>query len=110
MPGEGFTLDPGFPIATNQPALWEMAFSAPASAAYFSQLVVTSIRLSGADVILRFTSTDDHYYRVEYTDDTSLAVWNTVADWIPGNGDVLSITHTGGTGQAARFYRVHQLQ
>jgi PKD repeat protein len=73
------------------------------------QLMITSLRLSGQDVLVNFLSQSGKYYRVEYSDAVQGPLWLTVADFVPGNGGIVQVTHVGGGGSSYRFYRVKLL-
>jgi len=74
-----------------------------------NQLVITSIRIVGSDVLVGFTSKAGQVYRLEYVDNLSPAAWQTVADNVSGTGDVVIAAHFGGAGRPFRFYRVRLL-
>ena len=74
-----------------------------------AQLVVTSLRLSGSDVIVSFTSGTGQFYRLEYTDALSLSAWSTAIDSVTGTGNIVSVTHVDGASRSFRFYRVRLL-
>src|SRR5262249_45567703 len=73
------------------------------------QLRITSIRTSGSDVLVSFTSSASQYYRLEYTDSLSPPNWLTAVDFVPGTGNIVTAVHVGGAGQPHRFYRVRLL-
>jgi len=112
QPGEGFSITPGFPVPTNQPARWEMAFSALAEGdGYINQLRITSIRVQDSDVVVSYISAGDHYYRLEYTDDPSFSTWTTASSSdLYSIGEIVTFIHTGGAGQPFRFYRIRMVQ
>ncbi len=74
-----------------------------------NQLLITSIRVSVANVIISFTSTSGQSYRLEYTDAPLLTSWITAIDSIAGTGGVVSVTHVGGAIATSRFYRLRLL-
>jgi len=111
QPGEGFSITPGFPIPADQPARWEMAFSALAEGdGYIDRLRITGIRFQDGDVLVSFISTLNNVYRLEYTADPSFSTWTTASYGLVGTGDVMSMTHTGGAGQPLMFYRICLMQ
>ena len=73
-------------------------------------LLITAIRVSGADVIISFLSSASATYSLEYTDTSDPADWKTAVSSIPGNGDMVTATQVGGVTGNARFYRIRQLQ
>ncbi len=73
------------------------------------QLIITSIKLSGADVLISFTSQPGNYYRVEYTTTLGSSNWVTAVDFVPGTGNVVTARDVGGANSSFRFYRVKQL-
>jgi PKD repeat protein len=74
-----------------------------------SPLVISKIQLSGADVVVTFSSQVGVFYRLEYADGPAGPTWQTAADFVPGNGGAVQTTHASGAGKASRFYRVKQL-
>jgi len=84
----------------------DSAFTRPNYIFTTDQLIITSIRTSGSDVVLRFTSRQGEFYRVEYTDTFTPAVWKIAVAAVPGTGDIVAAIHTGGAGQRSRFYRI----
>src|SRR5439155_22517332 len=72
-------------------------------------LLITSIQTSGSNVLISFTSQTGQFYRVEYTDSLSPAIWKTASDFVPGTGDIVTAIHVGGGGRPSRFYRVRLL-
>jgi len=72
-------------------------------------LMITAIRVSGSDVIINFLSSASASYAVEYTDTLTPATWNDAISSIPGNGAIVTATHSGGASGSLRFYRVRQL-
>ncbi len=72
-------------------------------------LLITSIRPSGSNVLISFTSQLGQFYRVEYADKLNPPVWRTAVDFVFGTGDIVTGLHLGGLSQSARFYRIHLL-
>ena len=70
---------------------------------------ITSLEVSGVNVLVSFASVAGQSYRLEYSDDLSLSSWSTAVDAIAGTGGIISVTHTGGATQPFRFYRIRQL-
>src|SRR5205823_5374009 len=73
------------------------------------QLVITAINVSGANVLISFTSQAGNYYRVEYKDSLTATVWRTAADFLLGTGNIVQAVDLGGAGRPSRFYRVKLL-
>src|SRR6185369_5866900 len=65
-------------------------------------LKISNLQLSGANVIVNFSSQQGILYRLEYADGLA-GSWQTAVDQVPGNGDLVQVTHLGGAGSAARF-------
>ena len=66
-----------------------------------------AIRRGGPDVQLAFASVPLALYRVLWTSNLTLSVWNTLSNNVPGSGGTLQITDPGTiTNQPQRFYRV----
>jgi PKD repeat protein len=86
--------------------LGDSVFTRPNYIFATDQLVITSIRTSGSDVVVSFTSRQGEFYRVDYTDTFTPALWKTAIAAVPGTGDIVTTIHTGGAGQRSRFYRV----
>jgi PKD repeat protein len=73
-------------------------------------LSISSLKLSGTNVVISFNSQAGSYYRVLYTDSLSNPVWLTAADFVPGTGGTVQAVHLGGAiGSRQRFYRVQLL-
>ena len=70
------------------------------------QLVITSIQVASSNVLVHFTSRLGEFYRLEYTDSFSPAVWKTAVSVIPGTGDIVTAIDIGGAGHPSRFYRI----
>ena len=74
-----------------------------------NQFVITAIRVSGANVLISFSSRAGQFYRVEYTDSLTVPNWKTAADFVAGTGDTVTAVHLGGAGVPFRAYRVRLL-
>ena len=72
-------------------------------------LMIKAIRVSGSDVIINFLSSASASYAVEFTDTLTPATWNDAISSIPGNGAIVTATHSGGASGSLRFYRIRQL-
>jgi PKD repeat protein len=74
------------------------------------QLLITSIQVSGANVLVSFTSQAGKTYRLETTSQLSASpLWSTATDQVPGTGTIVVVPHANGAGQASRFYRIREL-
>ena len=58
-----------------------------------------------AAVIVR-ASVPGRTYRVERSDTLGLGTWETMLDNIPGTGNFIQTTDTGGANRERRFYRI----
>jgi chitinase len=68
---------------------------------------VTTIRRSGLDIQLDFTSAPLALYRILWTSNLTLSAWNNLTNNVSGSGGPLRITDPGAiTNQPQRFYRV----
>jgi len=71
--------------------------------------MISGIHVSGSDVLISFTSIAGQFYRLEYTDSLSPALWITAVDSVPGTGNIVTASHPGGAGARTRFYRIRQI-
>jgi len=71
-----------------------------------SLLKVDQIQASGNDLNLSFPTVAGKTYRVERSDTLSSDSWTPVQGNIPGTGNLIQITDTGGSGHDKRFYRI----
>ena len=74
-----------------------------------SVLRITSITVSGSDVVIDFTTSSNKFYDVQYNDDLTLMNWGAVATNFAGTGAIVSVTDPGAAGLTNRFYRVRLL-
>jgi hypothetical protein len=109
QPGEGFSIQPGFSIPTNQPTEWGMAFSGIQQVPYTSGLQITQIQIQGSDVVLAFTSNPGGLYILEFSDDDTFSTWTQGPDIVGGTGDIVLTVHLKGATNNKRFYRIRQL-
>jgi PKD repeat protein len=70
---------------------------------------ISSIQISGNDVVIHFATIAGRFYRVERTDLLVPAEWSTVADYVVGTGAIVSVVDYGGAGRPSRFYRISLL-
>jgi hypothetical protein len=67
---------------------------------------VSSIQVSGDDIVVTFKSVDGKAYRVEISNDLSALSWSTLAS-VTGTGTEIQVTDPGAAGTyPKRFYRV----
>ncbi|RYD20527.1 MAG: choice-of-anchor D domain-containing protein [Verrucomicrobiaceae bacterium] len=77
-----------------------------------STLRITAMVASGNDHTVTFPTVLGRLYAVEWTDTLSGDSWQPVltngtpASGIPGTGEAVQVTDTGGAGQLKRFYRI----
>lgn len=64
----------------------------------------TSIKKSGGNVELTFSSMFDRYYRLEWASDLA-GPWNVLTNGVPGTGSYLQALDAGGATEPKRFYR-----
>lgn len=77
-----------------------------------STLRITSMVASGSDNVVTFPTVTGRLYAVEWTEMLDGDGWQPVltsgvpATGIPGTGEPVQVTDTGGAGQSKRFYRI----
>jgi hypothetical protein len=80
------------------------------SATYSLTPSITSLKLSGSDVVISFTTVSsivtNETYEVDYRNDLKIGAWFVLTNGIPGSGSTLSITDKGAVRWGKRFYRV----
>jgi hypothetical protein len=69
----------------------------------------SSIRISGKDCFLDFTTATNNHYDLQRTSDLTANIWSPVATNIPGTDGTVALTNTNGATQARQFYRVKVL-
>lgn len=67
---------------------------------------IDSIEVSGSDVLVSFASTPGHYYNLDVSMDELNGSWTTVVANEQADSTAMTLTHSGGSGQDAGFYRV----
>lgn len=67
---------------------------------------ITGIRISGADVLISFSTVNAARYAVASRNDLAGGDWSNLAAGIEGTGGIVTITDAGAANQAKRFYRV----
>ena len=67
---------------------------------------VSSIRLSGNDCLLDFTTATNNHYDLQRTSDLTANLWSPVITNVSGTDGTIELTDTNGAAQARRFYRV----
>jgi chitinase len=68
---------------------------------------LTTIQLTNQSINLSFTSLPLGSYRVQWTGDLTVSVWNTlIVTNVSGSGGLLQVTDTNSFSQPQRFYRV----
>jgi hypothetical protein len=73
-----------------------------------SALRITSIVISGQDVVVSFTSTN-RFYDLQFLDDLTTTNWSAVVSNIPGTGTITTAADVGAAGLTNRFYRIKLL-
>ena len=71
-----------------------------------SVAAIQSVRVQGADVIVRFNTVAGKVYRLEKAARIEAQVWTTVGAVMPGTGDALEKTDAGAAGSSRFFYRM----
>jgi len=68
---------------------------------------LTTIQLTNQSINLSFTSLPLGSYRVQWTGDLTVSVWNTlIVTNVSGSGGLLQVTDTNSFSQPQRFYRI----
>jgi probable HAF family extracellular repeat protein len=67
---------------------------------------ITDVRLSGADLLVSFTTINGAHYAVEVSEALVRGSWNAWLPGITGNGGTLTVTHSNAAVVAYRFYRI----
>jgi hypothetical protein len=68
--------------------------------------VITSLKLTGSNAVISFTTVTNALYEVDYRNDLTTGAWLTLTNGVPGTSGILSITNGGAASQSRRFYRV----
>jgi uncharacterized repeat protein (TIGR01451 family) len=71
-----------------------------------SAIRILSVRESGADAVVTFTTVAGRFYRLERRDELPGSIWTLVRENIPGTGATVQATDPGAGGQPQRFYRI----
>ena len=74
--------------------------------AYLLPTPVASLKLTGSNAVVSFTTSNSATYEVDYRADMSAGTWLTLTNGIPGTGGTLSNTDVGAVSQGKRFYRI----
>ena len=72
-------------------------------------LQITGAEFVGPGLLISFTTTPGHAYRVESTEDLAAHNWSSVADDVPGTGAIVRVMDSNGGTQPHKFYRVRLL-
>ena len=70
---------------------------------------VTAVQVIGTNALVSFTTCASKTYRVETNGDLAVSSWATLTNNVPGTGNIVTITDTGGALPPKRFYRVKLL-
>jgi hypothetical protein len=85
----------------------------PVTRALSIRVETTPLRIttevSGADVLVRFTTVLGRNYRIEYKDDLPGATWSVLAASVAGTGSIVAVTDSGAASLPRRFYRAVEL-
>jgi fibronectin type 3 domain-containing protein len=71
-----------------------------------SMLHIAQMRAEGDDMVVTFPTESGRTYRLEASATLLEGSWETVAEEIPGTGEVIQVTDTGAASAARRFYRI----
>jgi hypothetical protein len=71
---------------------------------------ILETRVIGLDLIVQFETVAGTHYTLESAVDSPQAPWLTVGTEVIGDGGIMSLTHPGGAGAQARFYRLRLTQ
>jgi hypothetical protein len=71
-----------------------------------SLIAISDFELNGADFSATIQGYDGHTYQLQYHDDLASEGWLDVGTAIPGTGNPINFTHSGGATEDQRFYRV----
>jgi hypothetical protein len=69
----------------------------------------TGIHLTGANVMLSFSTVSNQFYNIEDRDDLLAGSWTTLTNNIAGTGGVVIVSDSPPANLPERFYRVRQL-
>ena len=67
---------------------------------------ITSLKLTGTDAMITFTTVTNAHYEVDYKSNLAVAAWSILTNGIAGTGGILSVTDRGAASLGRRFYRV----
>jgi hypothetical protein len=68
---------------------------------------INSLQLAGAKVRIGFTTQTNMLYGVDYRNNLATGSWTSLTNNLAGTGGTITITDSGATNQARRFYRIH---
>jgi hypothetical protein len=74
--------------------------------AFSGPLTIASAQAQGGNVAIQFNSIDGRFYRLERSADLNTSSWTTVADQIPGNGSVVTVSDAFPSTTPRAFYRL----
>ncbi|MEY2541405.1 MAG: hypothetical protein QOI22_1007 [Verrucomicrobiota bacterium] len=69
---------------------------------------ITAVQKGGADIQIKFTTAQNHNYRVDYKNDLADS-WTTLIDGVPGTGGIVPVTDSNAATLGKRFYQVTEL-
>jgi hypothetical protein len=67
---------------------------------------ITSLKLTGSNAVVSFTTVTSATYEVDYRNDLTTGTWLSLTNGVPGTGGLLSNTDLGAVSQGKRFYRI----
>ena len=73
---------------------------------YQLPIPITSLKLTGSNAVVSFTTVTSATYEVDYRNDMTSGIWLSLTNGVPGTGGILSNTDLGAAGLGQRFYRV----
>jgi hypothetical protein len=67
---------------------------------------ITSLKLTGSNAVVSFTTVTSATYEVDYRNDMITGTWLILTNGVSGTGGILSNTDVGAVSQGERFYRI----
>jgi hypothetical protein len=67
---------------------------------------ITSLKLTGSNAVVSFTTVTSATYEVDYRNDLATGTWLSLTNGVRGTGGILSNTDLGAVSQGRRFYRI----
>lgn len=74
--------------------------------ALIAPLVIAGAQLQGGNIMIQFNSINGRSYRMQRSTNLVTGSWTTVADQIPGNGGLVTISDSVAASPSSQFYRL----